>query len=229
MNKICLLFLAMLLSTKAISQTNPAVLTVSKGTETATHVDMIFSLNVPPNITFFSCNFQIAHGDLTQATQVAVTSPSVDYTTTVTTGGGLVLNCVVDDVPKAIAVGPISWTVRFKKGNAETVKFALGGVNECLDIGEKNYPAIIKEPSVEIVTIPNKITIKPYPNPTRDLIAIDKFKAFKTMNIYNAQGVLLLISNKTEADVSAFSAGAYILEVVDTEGDKTQVKFVKQQ
>lgn len=228
MNKICLLFLAILFSTKAISQ-NPAVLTVLKGTETATHVDMIFSLNVQPNITFFSCNFQIAHGDLTQPKQVAVTTPSADYTTTVTTGGGLVLNCVVEDLPKAIAVGPISWTVRFKKGTAESVKFALGGINECLDIGEKNYPAVIKEPSVEIVNTPNKITIKPYPNPTRNLIAIDKFKAFKTMNIYNAQGVLLLISNKTEADVSAFSAGTYIMEVVDTDGDRTQVKFVKQQ
>ena len=228
MNKISIFLLALLFTAKANSQTS--ALTVTKGLETSSYVNMVFTLTVNPAIPFFSCNVQVAHGDLSEPTQVAVTTPSPDYTTNITNNGGLVLNCVVDDIPKAVPVGPISWTIRFKKGNTATVNFALptGGLNECLDVVAQNYPAIIKQPSVEVEIIPNKIAIKPYPNPTRDLVSVQKFKAFKTMNIYNLQGVLLLKSNKVEADVSAFSAGAYILEVEDTEGDKSRVKFVKE-
>ena len=121
MNKLCTLLLSMLLATDAISQTS--IISVVKVAETTTQIDIKFTLTITPQIRFYSCNFQITHGDLTTPTQVSVVSPNASYTTNITTSGGLVLNSIVDDIPNAIMSVPVSWTVRFTKGSAPSVLF----------------------------------------------------------------------------------------------------------
>ena len=228
MNKLAIFLLAISLSVNVFAQ--KSTLTVSKGKETASHVDMTFSMKVNPTMTFFSCNFQLTHNGLSEPLQLSTTAPSADYQAFITNAGGLVLNCIVEDVPKAVAGGSVSWTIRFKKGGQQNINFALptGGVNECLDTRETNYPAVLQNAQVEITVIPNKIVLKAYPNPTRDLIAIKEYQAFKSMNIYNLQGVLLLTSTKFQANVADFAAGTYILETVDTDGELSKCTFAKE-
>ena len=98
MNKISILLLALLFTTNANGQTK-STLTIEKGLETSSYVDMTFTLTVDPKIPFFSCNVQLAHGDLSEPVQLAVTTPSPDYTTNITNNGGLVeaSRSVVDD------------------------------------------------------------------------------------------------------------------------------------
>lgn len=229
MNKLAIFICAILLNFNALSQ--KSTLIVSKGKETMSHIDMTFTLKAHANMTFFSCNFQVAHNGLSEPLQIATTTPTADYQTFITNSGGLVLNCVVDDIPKAVATAtPVSWTVRFKKGILPTINFALptGGVNECLDTRETNYPAILQNAQVEITIIPDKIVLKAYPNPTHDIVAVKEYQAFKSMNIYNLQGVLLVKSNKFQANVSDFAAGTYILETVDTDGEVSKCTFIKE-
>ena len=137
-----------LLAVKSIGQTS--VISVLKGTETATHVDVTFTWTINPSITFFSCNFQILHNGLTEPIQISVTRPSTRYTTNITNSGGLVLNCIVDDIPSALQVSTVSWTIRFRKGATSPVCFGLGGVNECLNTAGDDFPATLPNCSVVI-------------------------------------------------------------------------------
>lgn len=141
-----ILFLV-LLTVKSMGQTS--IINVFKTNETATHVDVRFTWTISPSITFFSCNFQILHGALTEPSQVSVTQPSTRYTTNITTSGGLVLNCIVDDIPNAIQANTVSWTVRFRKVGPSPVCFGLGSVNECLNTTGDDFPATI--PNCQIV------------------------------------------------------------------------------
>ena len=77
------------------------------------------------------------------------------------------------------------------------------------------------------VAITQKLLLKIYPNPTTDIIGIERFPHVKTLKIYNLQGVLLLKSTQAQADMSAFAAGFYILEAENTEGDTARATFVK--
>jgi hypothetical protein len=132
---------------KGFCQTS--VISVLKGTETSTHVNVTFTWAINPSITFFSCNFQILHNGLTEPTQVSVTQPSSRYTTNITTSGGLVLNCIVDDIPNAIQANTVSWTVKFRKGVTSPICFALGGLNECLNTAGDDFPATL--PNCQVV------------------------------------------------------------------------------
>jgi Secretion system C-terminal sorting domain len=72
-----------------------------------------------------------------------------------------------------------------------------------------------------------RFTIKPYPNPTHDRIGVEQFNNFKTLNIYNLAGVLMLTARETEVNIAGFAAGTYILEVENKEGEKARAKFIK--
>lgn len=143
MKKIYLFLLICLSITRGFSQTS--TLRITKGTETTTHIDITFTWSISPSITFYSCNFQINYGDMTEPALLSVISPNANYTTNATTMGGLVLNCVVDDIPKAVTSVPVSWTIRFKKGSGSPVCFSIptGGLNECLNTVGNNFPATI--------------------------------------------------------------------------------------
>jgi hypothetical protein len=132
-----------------ISQTS--TLNVAKVAETATTVDVRFSLDITPSIIFYSCNFQILFPDLTSPTQVSTTSPSASYVTNITNIGGLVLNSIVDAIPNAASVGStVSWLVRFTKGTSNTITFAIGGINECLSTDGNDFPATIAGQTISL-------------------------------------------------------------------------------
>jgi Family of unknown function (DUF5689)/Secretion system C-terminal sorting domain len=83
----------------------------------------------------------------------------------------------------------------------------------------------------KIIAINNLINknapIKVYPNPANNTIFVKNINAFKSINIYNSQGVLIKKSLINEVDISAISSGIYLLEVENTEGVLNRVRFVK--
>ena len=83
----------------------------------------------------------------------------------------------------------------------------------------------------KIIAINNSINknapIKVYPNPAINSIFVESNNGFKSINIYNLQGVLIKKSIFNEVDISAISAGIYLLEVENTEGGLSRIRFVK--
>jgi hypothetical protein len=83
----------------------------------------------------------------------------------------------------------------------------------------------------KIIAINNSINknahIKVYPNPANNTLFVENSNAFKSINIYNLQGVLIKKSLINEVDISAISAGIFVLEVENTEGVLSRVRFVK--
>ena len=321
MKKFYIFLFALLWAGQASSQvTNGvSVLTVTKGTQTPTTIDITFTLTMSPAVaSFYSCNFQINHGTLSNPTFVSSTSPSVNYVTNITTTGGLVLNCDVDDIPNAITVSTVSWTVNFSTAGTSTICLGLGATNECLNTtfgefpatldycnivlpaelvgfqaqnkgktniltwqtaSEKNNKGFFIERSTDAkkfetvgfvkgfgtttqtqsyifndntplsiayyrirqadndgaisysktvsVATSSKMTVKIYPNPAHDRVAIENFNGFKSLTISSLQGVSLIKTQLTEADVSQLSAGFYILEVENTEGSVSRMTFIK--
>lgn len=129
-----------------ISQTvtnGVSVLNVQKGTETPINVEFTFTLTMTPAVTnFFSANFQINFTNLTDPTQVSVAGPT-NYTTNVTTGGGLVLN-TVHESGAFQTVASVSWVVSFTKTTAMTTCLTIvSTTNEVLDSDGNEYPATV--------------------------------------------------------------------------------------
>lgn len=71
-------------------------------------------------------------------------------------------------------------------------------------------------------------TVKVYPNPAKNTIAVDILTGIKSVNIYNLQGILVKQSRVNEVNISDCAAGIYLLEVENTEGVLSRVKFVKE-
>ena len=71
-------------------------------------------------------------------------------------------------------------------------------------------------------------TLMVYPNPARHTITVDISTGIKSVNIYNLQGILVKQSRINEVNISDCSAGIYLLEVENTEGGVSRVKFVKE-
>ena len=120
-----------------------SVLDVQKGTVTSTNVEFTFTLTMTPAVTdFYSANFQINFTNLTNPTQVSVSGPA-NYTTNVTTGGGLVLNTIYETGAYQ-TVSTVSWTVNFTKTVANTTCLTITSTtNEVLDKDGNEYPATI--------------------------------------------------------------------------------------
>ena len=238
MKTIYTLLLVALLTTKATSQTS--VISLVKIAETATHIDIKFTLTITPAIRFYSCNFQITHGDLTEPTQVSVVSPNASYTTNITTSGGLVLNSVVDDIPNAIMSVPVSWTVRFRKGSSLNVCFAISGVNECLNTVGDDFPATL--PSCNIV-IPvelmdfqaknvqntNFLTWQTASERNNKGFYIERSsdgKTFETIGFVKGNGTTSQQQNYTFTDNGPLSISYYRLRQEDFDGSKMYSKVV---
>ena len=322
MKKFYLFLYTILWIGQANSQTitnGVSVLTVTKGTQTPTTIDITFTLTMAPAVaSFYSCNFLINHGMLSNPTLISTTSPSVHYVSNITTMGGLVLNCDVDDVPNAITASIVSWTVNFSTSGTSTLCFSLGAVNECLNTNFDEFPATIDYCNIVLpaelmgfqaqskgktnlltwqtaseknnkgffiersadakkfetigfvkgfgtttqtqsyvfndntplsiayyrvrqedkdgailysktlsVATSSKMTVKMYPNPAQDRVAIENFNGFKSLTITSLQGISLVKTQLTEADISNLSAGFYILEVENTEGSVSRMTFIK--
>jgi uncharacterized protein len=73
----------------------------------------------------------------------------------------------------------------------------------------------------------NKKSTKIYPNPTSSVLNVENAENFKMLKIYTIQGLLVLQSNQLEVNVSALNIGLYMVEVENTEGVRTMVRFLK--
>ena len=71
-------------------------------------------------------------------------------------------------------------------------------------------------------------TVKVYPNPARNTITVDVTEGIKSVTVYNLQGTLIKQSRVNEVNISDCAAGIYLLEVENTEGGVSRVKFVKE-
>ncbi len=76
--------------------------------------------------------------------------------------------------------------------------------------------------------IDKKTALKVYPNPAKNTITIDNSTTIKSINVYNLQGILINTSKINTIDISNYSAGIYLLEVENTEGSVSRIKFVKE-
>ena len=238
MNKLYSLLFLLFWASQATSQTS--VISVVKVGETTTQVDIKFTLTITPQIRFYSCNFQIAHGGLTAPTQVSVVSPSASYTTNITTNGGLVLNSVVDDVPNAIMSVPISWTVRFTKGSAANVCFSVSGLNECLNTAGDDFPATLPNCLVAIpvelmdfqaknVQNTNILTWQTASERNNKGFYIERSndgKTFENIGFVKGNGRTSQQQNYTFTDNRPLSISYYRLRQEDFDGIKTDSKVV---
>lgn len=83
--------------------------------------------------------------------------------------------------------------------------------------------------AVYLPTTGKESQVKVYPNPAVTTITVESMKPIKWVNIYNIQGVLLRKSASSILDISDCAAGIYVLEVENTEGGTSKIKFIKKQ
>lgn len=81
--------------------------------------------------------------------------------------------------------------------------------------------------AVYVPTTDKQGQIKVYPNPARYNITIESIKPIKSVNIYTIQGILIAKSVTPDINISDYAAGIYVLEVENTEGGISRVKFIK--
>ena len=70
-----------------------------------------------------------------------------------------------------------------------------------------------------------------YPNPASSLIHIQPLVSFGTVgqvNVYDITSRLMLTAESTSVDISGLSNGLYIVEVVNSKGQKAVTKISKQ-
>jgi Secretion system C-terminal sorting domain len=233
----------LLFSIKIISQT--VTLNVSKVSEGTFTVDVGFELLISPSITFYSSNFQILYGSLSNPTQVSIIRPNTDYTVNITNAGGLVLNCVVNDLSKVVSVGSnVLWVVRFNKGSTSPVTFAMGTVNECLNSDGVDFPALLINPQIsftpntplplELISFqaqntegPNKLTWQTATETNTSHFDIERSpdgKTFEKIGETKAKGLNSVYQYVDK--IGAFSTIYYRLKINDLDGKSDYSKVV---
>ena len=65
------------------------------------------------------------------------------------------------------------------------------------------------------------------PNPANDIITITSQEQLENIGIYTIAGQCVLQTKQTDINVSALSAGIYIVTTTTTDGNTLQSKFVK--
>lgn len=98
-----------------------------------------------------------------------------------------------------------------------------------------NFPVLTNTATTVFSTLSTGDTIKDnslsiYPNPAADVIYIDALTEIKSMELFDAQGRLLLVKAnldaKTGIDVSKYNSGIYYIRVATDKGIKTE-KIIK--
>lgn len=67
-----------------------------------------------------------------------------------------------------------------------------------------------------------------YPNPTKDIINVVSEKPFTTIKVYDAFGRLILEQKKTSIDLSEYSKGLYIVQLMDNQTVLSRKKIIKE-
>ncbi len=248
MKKIYIFLFAVLFTYGVNAQT--ATISVAKGTETSTHVDITFTLNITPTITLYSCNFKVACEDLSEATPVSTTGPA-NYTTTTTVGAAssnlVGLNSIVDDpvATNAVAVGSqISWTVRFKKGASSSICFSISTtapiVNEIINTAADEFTASI--PSCNITLPVELVNFTAQNQGKTNLLSwqttsekdntgfhperSSEGKTFRSIGFVKGFGTTLQKQNYTFTDDAPLSTSYYRLRQMDNDDKETLSKVI---
>lgn len=89
------------------------------------------------------------------------------------------------------------------------------------DVGMSNWPTGVREASLEVA-----VTV--FPNPAKDVVQVRATEAIESIRVYDLSGHVVdlgaqvLRSNASQLDVSALSAGIYMVEVRTTSGVKLE-------
>ena len=82
--------------------------------------------------------------------------------------------------------------------------------------------------TVAVAQKDKNIKLSVYPNPAKDVLIIEGLDDIKTVKIYNFQGVLVQKTTQKSISLNSQPTGIYILEVENTEGVVSRIKFVKE-
>ena len=103
-------------------------------------------------------------------------------------------------------------------GNVMNANFSYVKINSIDNLGVKS------------VTIDDGFSV--YPNPVKDNLYIKSAKEITEFNVFNFAGQKILSqknSTKTpQLNASSLSKGAYILQMIDKEGNSTSTRFIKE-
>ncbi len=91
-----------------------------------------------------------------------------------------------------------------------------------------NDGAFVYSKTISVVKKGEKTPYVVYPNPAKTTLTIDGLTPVKTVRIYNTQGMLLKTISDSKINVSDFAAGLYFLNIENTEGGISQIKFIKE-
>jgi PKD repeat protein len=113
---------------------------------------------------------------------------------------------------------------------------AAGSYTVCVTVtnacGSNTNCNTIQAGSSGIGTIPGFAHISLYPNPAMQTITVEKAQAGTIMELYNTLGQrmlhIILMQDKEVIDVSALSAGMYLVRFTDKAGMQGTARFVKQ-
>ena len=90
--------------------------------------------------------------------------------------------------------------------------------------GTSKYTKIV---AIYLPTKNENTVLKVYPNPARHTITVEHSKGVKSVSIYTIEGRLIKKTTETDIRISDCAAGLYVLEVENTEGGTSRIKFVK--
>jgi len=100
--------------------------------------------------------------------------------------------------------------------------------------GTKLWPGIgsghCGEPFVVGIEELDKYKIQLYPNPASEMMFLESKKIIHHISIYNQQGQLVINQtyNNSGISVNGLTSGLYFIEVIEKDGSRTQMKFVKE-
>ena len=159
-----------------------------------------------------------------------VVTPDVWYHYVVTASSSGTVKQYVNGVLLATYTGTINTS-------SDNSCYIAGGYNGAID-DLKIYNRELT--SVEVLNLYNnnttlsssdfsqdRLEVKLYPNPVRDILNIEIEKDIKSIEIYNIQGQKVLSSNQKQINVSDLAAGMYMVRIQDTDNNIATKKVNK--
>lgn len=150
----------------------------------------ITTLNLPSILTEIQGNSLHSMANLTTINISASTPPSINNDTTFNMGS---------TVPAGVTLNvPTGTSIAYDAAAGWT---EFGTINEDSSLSTKN--------------LENNLEASVYPNPATKVVNISTASGNAETKVYSITGKLLFSTNKNQVDISALSAGMYVLKIVD--------------